>query len=66
MFPKTTDPDATGHSHDFVFGAIVRQLGHNLHISIHPTNPNIIYLGEVNLWKNTTGGGTFDPLRLPR
>jgi photosystem II stability/assembly factor-like uncharacterized protein len=40
------------------------QLSYNLHISIHPNNANIIYLGEIHLWKNSTGGGTFDALSI--
>jgi photosystem II stability/assembly factor-like uncharacterized protein len=58
---KATDSDTTGHTHNFMFGYIA-QLDYNLHISIHPNNPNIIYFGEIREWKNDTGGGTFDKL----
>jgi hypothetical protein len=58
---KFTDPDGTGHNHMFGF-VIANQLFYNLHISVHPNDPNIIYLGEITEWKNSTGGGTFDKL----
>src|SRR6266496_4376287 len=56
---KTTDPDATGHQHTFVLGT-TGQSWYNLHLAVHPTNTNIVYFGEVSIWKNSSGGGVFD------
>ncbi len=54
----TSDADASGHTHDFEM-TVTRQCSYNLVLAVHPVDPNIIYFGEVNLWKNTTGGGVF-------
>lgn len=35
------------------------QLNYNLHISVHPTNPDIVYYGAVRLWKTITGNGPW-------
>lgn len=32
------------------------QTYYNFHISVHPADPDIVYYGEVRLWKTTTGG----------
>lgn len=58
---KNTDADSSGHQHTFSLG-ITRQAGYNLHISVHPTDTNTVYFGEVRLWKNTTGGGVFNDI----
>jgi photosystem II stability/assembly factor-like uncharacterized protein len=55
---QATDPDATGHQHSFRF-KLTGQTWYNLHVSVHPDDPNIVYFGVVLLWKNTTGGGVF-------
>lgn len=62
---KTTDPDATGHQHTFYLDR--RQSGqtwYNFHITVHPTDPNTVYYGEVNLWKTTTGDGPWTALPI--
>ncbi|EFL31953.1 glycosyl hydrolase [Streptomyces viridochromogenes DSM 40736] len=56
-----SNADATGHTHTFRFN-VCRQTGYDLHVAIHPTNPNILFLGEVNLYRSLTGGGTFNPV----
>ncbi|MEU2288231.1 glycosyl hydrolase [Streptomyces sp. NPDC013178] len=57
----TSNADATGHTHIFRF-RICGQAGYDLHVAIHPSNPNILFLGEVNLYRSLTGGGTFNPV----
>ena len=55
----------SGHSHTFNLNR--RRSGqtwYNFHISSHPTNPDIVYYGEVNLWKTTTGNGPWMPLPI--
>ncbi len=57
---KTTDPDVSGHQHSLMADfRMSLQTGYNLHISVHPTDPNIVYYGEVFLWKTTTGDGPW-------
>ncbi len=34
------------------------QLTYNLVLAVHPTQPDIVYLGEKRLWRTTTGGVT--------
>jgi photosystem II stability/assembly factor-like uncharacterized protein len=58
---KQTDPDATGHQHYFLIKTIA-QTWYNLHIAVHPNDTNIIYFGEIRLWKNTSGGGVFNDI----
>lgn len=60
----TTTADATGHQHAFTVAAS-GQAFYNLYVAAHPTSPNTVYLGEVLLWKNTTGGGVFNALPVP-
>ena len=55
---KTTDPDTTGHSHDFAFCAAA-QSWYNLVVAVHPDDPDTVYLGDVHLWKTSAGGGVF-------
>ncbi|MFD7324199.1 glycosyl hydrolase [Streptomyces sp. NPDC059875] len=54
----TTNADATGHTHTVGF-RITGQTGYDLHVAVHPTDANTMFLGEVNLWR-TTGGGIFN------
>lgn len=58
---KASNPDATGHQHDFLADRRVpiQQTNWNFHISIHPTDPNTVYFGEVRLWKTATGDGPW-------
>ena len=54
-----------GHNHQFTLNR--RRSGqtwYNFHISPHPTNPNIVYYGEVSLWKTTTGNGPWTALPI--
>lgn len=53
----TTDT-VSGHQHSVALQAS-GQAWYNMHVAIHPTDANIIYFGEVRLWRNTSGGGTF-------
>jgi photosystem II stability/assembly factor-like uncharacterized protein len=55
----TTDPDGTGHQHTYAIGT-TRSCDYNLHVSVKPDDANTIFLGEVNLWRNTSGGGVFE------
>jgi len=59
----TTTADASGHQHSFSM-ALTAQLSYNTCVGVHPTDANTVYLGEVNLWRCTTGGGQFDPLPI--
>lgn len=55
----------SGHSHTFTLNR--RRSGqtwYNFHISPHPTNPDIVYYGEVSLWKTTTGNGPWTALPI--
>lgn len=54
----TTDADGTGHQHD-VFFAGTGQGGYNLHVAPHPDDANTLFLGDVRLWRSTSGGGVF-------
>ncbi len=67
---KNTDADSSGHQHTFELGMWLGQGGYNFHIAVHPNDTNIVYFGEIRLWKTTTGGGvfkdiTFGPLTTP-
>lgn len=53
-----SEPDATGHTHDFYL-AIVRQSMYNLAVAFDPRDEDTLYLGEVGLWQNRSGGGVF-------
>ena len=37
----------------------VRQFGYNLHIFVHPTDPNTVYVGTRDVWRSTNGGANF-------
>ncbi len=56
-----TDPDATGHQHSVTLGT-TNQSWYNLHVAVHPTDSNTIFIGEVQLWRTTAGGGAFTRL----
>ncbi|MGW6981640.1 glycosyl hydrolase [Streptomyces sp. NPDC054932] len=60
-FPADTSADSAGHTHLF-WPRICAQTGYNLHVAVHPTNANILFLGEVGLYRSLTGGGTFTPV----
>jgi len=65
LVTKTTDPDATGHQHTFYLDR--RRSGqtwYNFHITVHPTDPNTVFYGEVNLWKTSTGDGPWTGLPI--
>ncbi|MEN8376866.1 MAG: glycosyl hydrolase [Gemmatimonadota bacterium] len=55
----TTDADGSGHQHTVVITS-TGQGGYNLHVSPHPDDPNTVFLGEVRLWRSTSGGGVFN------
>jgi hypothetical protein len=60
-----TSSSASGHTHSFVLDR--RRSGqtwYNFHISPHPIDPNIVYYGEVSLWKTTTGNGPWTQLPI--
>lgn len=35
------------------------QTTHAFHITVHPTDPNIVFYGEVHLWRTITGGAPW-------
>ncbi len=55
----TSDTDPTGHAHNVTM-AVTAQSTYNLVAAMHPVDANTIYIGEVNLWRTTTGGGVFN------
>jgi photosystem II stability/assembly factor-like uncharacterized protein len=60
-----TSSTVNGHSHIFILDR--RQSGqtwYNFHISVDPNDPNMVYYGEVNLWKTTTGDGPWTALPI--
>lgn len=60
-----TSSTDSGHSHSFVLDR--RRSGqtwYNFHISPHPDDPDIVYYGEVSLWKTTTGNGPWTELPI--
>ena len=62
---KNTDPDATGHQHSFTLDRRDSgQTWYNFHISVHPTNPNIVFYGDIRLWKTTTGDGPWTSVAI--
>lgn len=62
---KTTQADGTGHQHTFVLDRRVSgQTWYNLHITPHPTSPDTVYYGDVQLWKTTTGNGPWTALPI--
>lgn len=50
---------AQGHTHTAVAGT-TRSTDYNLVLAVHPSDANTLFLGEVHLWRSTSGGGTFD------
>jgi hypothetical protein len=40
------------------------QLGYNLALGIHPTDPTRLLFGEVHLWRTTNGGGAWTDVSL--
>lgn len=39
---------------------VLRSQGdYNLHIRIHPTNPNVVFLGGIEWWRSTNSGDSF-------
>jgi hypothetical protein len=60
-----TSSVASGHSHSFTLDRRVSgQTWYNFHISPHPTNSNIVYYGEVRMWKTSTGNGPWTQLPI--
>lgn len=60
----TSSTDA-GHNHVFVLNRrLSKQTWYDFHISVHPTDSNTVYYGEVQLWKTTTGDGPWTPLSI--
>lgn len=60
----TSSTDA-GHSHVFVLNRrFSGQTWYNFHISVHPTDSDIVYYGEVRLWKTTNGDGPWTQLPI--
>lgn len=60
-----TSSSASGHTHVFTLNR--RRSGqtwYNFHISPHPDDPDIVYYGEVSLWKTTTGDGPWTSLPI--
>ncbi|MET9437175.1 glycosyl hydrolase [Streptomyces sp. NPDC006551] len=57
----TTDNDATGHTHTVGFSFTAMSY-YALHVAVHPTDPNILFVAERDLWRSTTGGGVFEPV----
>jgi photosystem II stability/assembly factor-like uncharacterized protein len=35
------------------------QTWHAFHVTVHPTDPNTVFYGEVRLWRTTTGGAPW-------
>ena len=58
MLRTNTVPDSTGHEH-VVPIVSVSQGGYNLHVSPDPSDPNTLFLGEVQLWRSTSGGAEY-------
>jgi photosystem II stability/assembly factor-like uncharacterized protein len=40
------------------------QTWYNLVLAVHPTNPQIVYFGEVHLWQSTDGGATWTDITI--
>jgi len=60
-----TSSVASGHSHTFTLNRRTSgQTWYNFHISPHSTNPDIVYYGEVSLWKTSTGNGPWTQLPI--
>ena len=59
---KNTDADSSGHQHELELAIWMDNGWYNFHIAVHPDDPNIVYFGEIRLWKNTTGGGIFNDI----
>jgi len=54
----TTTSSVASHTHTAVAGT-TRSTDYNLVLAVHPGNADILFLGEVHLWRNTSGGGSF-------
>jgi len=39
--------------------SMVTQRGYNLVVAVNPLNPEVVYLGAVHLWRNTTGFANY-------
>jgi len=60
-----TSSSAAGHTHTFVLNRrFSAQTWYNFHISPHPTSPDVVYYGEVRLWKTSTGNGPWTQLPI--
>jgi hypothetical protein len=60
-----TSSTVSGHSHSFSLNRRrSNQTWYNFHITPHPTNPDIVYYGEVSLWKTSTGNGPWTALPI--
>ena len=60
-----TSSSASGHTHLFVLNRrLSGQTWYNFHVSVHPTNSDIVYYGEVRLWKTSTGDGPWTQLPI--
>jgi hypothetical protein len=60
----TSSTDA-GHNHIFPINRrFSGQTWYNFHISVHPTDSNTVYYGEVRLWKTTNGDGPWTQLPI--
>ncbi|HEV8370719.1 MAG TPA: hypothetical protein VGQ39_22405 [Pyrinomonadaceae bacterium] len=60
-----TSSTAAGHTHAFVLNRrLSGQTWYNFHISPHPTNSDIVYYGEVRLWKTSTGNAPWTQLPI--
>ncbi|MFJ7159980.1 WD40/YVTN/BNR-like repeat-containing protein [Streptomyces sp. NPDC101118] len=57
----TTSSDATGHTHTAVFSFTGLSF-YALHVAVHPTDPNVLFVAERSLWRCSTGGGVFEPV----
>ena len=62
---KSTNAGATwtsvGHAGDFCRD----QCWYDLVVSVDPTNPNLVYVGGVDLYRSTDGGATFGVITGP-
>ncbi|MFJ5549119.1 WD40/YVTN/BNR-like repeat-containing protein [Streptomyces sp. NPDC093225] len=57
----TTTADATGHTHTASFSFLAMSF-YAVHVAVHPTDPNILFVAERFLWRCSTGGGVFEPV----
>ena len=54
-----TTSSASGHTHQAA-GGTTRSTDYAAVLAIHPSDPQVLFLGEVHLWRNTSGGGVFN------